>query len=319
LDLALRDGVTRWRDLGFAVGFAVVIAAGCGRSPILAERWGADGDGGAGSADDRDEGDDAGHDDEGGDEVGVDCDKVDFLFVIDNSGSMFDHHTNLVKSIDVFSEGIDAAVARNTDLHVGIVTSDVYAGTHGDCHVLGGLVTETSGAHSSQMACGPFAEGNYMTEQDDLEASFACAAMVGTQGDDVERPMDAMLAAIDEDGGAAKCNAGFLRPDALLVVVVLTDEWDGPSDPEGAGSATGAQSWRRGLVEAKGSEDAVVFVALVNEEPRQCRPHHVINDGTPLVGFAESLPYGFVGSICGDYAETFGQALDVVAAACSGE
>lgn len=294
-------------------GVLLAGSAGCGRSPLLTDAWGQDGGGGSDQGGARD-------DDAPGDEdVVVDCDKVDFLFVVDNSGSMYDHHSNLVDNIDVFSEGIDAAIARRTDLHVGVVTSDVYSGTHGECHVLGGLVTETSGAHSSQQMCGPFAEGNYMTEADDLDSSFACAAMVGTQGNDVEKPMDAMLAAIDSEGSAADCNAGFIRPDALLVVVVLTDEWDGPSDPEGDGSATGSQSWRRGLIEAKGSEDAVVFVALVNEEARQCSPYHEINDGTPLVGFAESLPYGFVGSICGDYGATFDQALEVVAAACSGE
>ena len=32
--------------------------------------------------------------------------------------------------------------------------------------------------------------------------------------------------------GAGGCNQGFLRDDALLVVVVITDEYDGEGDPE---------------------------------------------------------------------------------------
>jgi len=293
-----------------ALAVVMVTATACGRTGLVAGEF-ADG----GSIDDPFDDDDD-HDEP---PAPVDCDKVDFLFVIDNSASMFDHHTNLVDSVDVFTDGIERVIDQKIDLHVGVVTTDIYSGTDDECHVLGGLVTSTSGAHSSSMDCGPFAEGNYMTEADDLATDFECAAMVGTQGSDIEAPMDAMIAAIREDGTAAECNAGFIRPDALLVVVMVTDEWDGPGDPEDAGSTTGPEAWRKQLVLTKGSEDAVVFVALVNETPRQCWPHHERNDGTPIVEFAESLPFGFTGSVCGDYGETFSQATGVVAAACAGE
>jgi hypothetical protein len=300
--------VVRW----CALVVVTVIAAACGRTGIVAGHYG---DGG--KLDDPFDDDDDDSDDEPPEPV--DCDKVDFLFVIDNSASMFDHHRELVDSVDTFTEGIEQVIDRKTDLHVGVVTTDTYSGNDDECKVLGGLVTATSGAHSSEMRCGPFAEGNYMTEADDIATDFACAAMVGTQGSDIERPMDAMIAAIDDYGSAAECNAGFLRSDALLVVIMVTDEWDGPGDPEDSGSQTGADEWRKALVDAKGSTDAVVFVALVNETARQCSPHHERNDGTPLVEFAESLPFGFTGSVCEDYGATFDEALQVVAAACSGE
>jgi hypothetical protein len=290
----------------------MMTATACGRTGLIG---GSFADGGS-LADPFD--DDADDDDDEPAEP-VDCDKVDFLFVIDNSASMYDHHTNLVGSVDVFTDGIERVIAQKTDLHLGIVTTDLYSGTDDECHVLGGLVTSTSGAHSSGMDCGPFTEGNYMTEADDIATGFECAAMVGTQGSDIERPMDAMIAAIREDGEAAECNAGFLRPDALLVVVMVTDEWDGPGDPEDDGSQSDAETWKKHLVLAKGSDEAIVFVGLVNETARQCWPHHERNDGTPIAGFAETLPFGFTGSVCGDYGETFEQALDVVAAACAGE
>ncbi len=287
----------------------VATLLGCGRTGLLSERLREE----AGFVDPDDEAD------SGADAVPLDCNRVDFLFVIDNSGSMFDHHTNLVDNVSVFTDGLARLGAERTDFHVGVVTTDLYAGTQDECHEMGGLITRTSGAHSSERECGPFAEGNYLTNADDLEEDFACVAMVGTQGNDIERPMDAMIGAIREDGAAAECNAGFLRPDALLVVVVVTDEWDGAGDPEGDGSSSDSDAWRRSLVDAKGSEDAVVFVALVNEVPRQCWPGFGYNDGTPQVEFAESLPFGFVGSVCGDYGATFTQALDVVAAACTPE
>ncbi|MBC8067530.1 MAG: hypothetical protein IAG13_04280 [Deltaproteobacteria bacterium] len=246
----------------------------------------------------------------------VDCDKVDFLFVIDNSGSMGNYQEHLVGNFGVFTEGVERVVEGNTDLHVGVTTSEVYAGTKGECHQLGGLIDDTS---PSGRACGPFSGGHYMTNEDDIESGFECAAKVGTQGGEIERPMDALVAAIDGSGDAAQCNAGFLRPDALLVAVVVTDEWDGPGDPEGEGSWTTPDLWSLGLLSTKGSDQGYVLVGLLNEERGQCGSNRAEDDGHVLAEFIESQPFGFVGSICSDYSETFANAVDVVAAACAGE
>jgi hypothetical protein len=54
---------------------------------------------------------------------------------------------------------------------------------------------------------------------------FSCAAALGTGGPSDEMPLSSMRDAFEEriaDG----TNAGFLRPDALLAVVFLTDEND---------------------------------------------------------------------------------------------
>ena len=61
---------------------------------------------------------------------------------------------------------------------------------------------------------------------------------MGAGGDGYERPMNAMEAAVRGDhAGPGQCNEGFLREDALLVLVIITDEWDGPGDPELLGSS----------------------------------------------------------------------------------
>ncbi len=283
-----------------------LVLAGCGRTGLYGGLW----DGGdAGEAADEDDVPSG----------PVDCDKVDFLFVIDDSGSMYDHHVNLIENFEVITRGVDRVIEGNTDLHVGVTASDIYAGNHGECGVIGGLIDHPTGAHSSERQCGPFSGGRYMTNADDIASGFACAAQVGTMGSDVERPMDALLGAIDTSGDAAECNAGFLRPDALLVAVVVTDEWDGPGDPEGAGSWSGPDLWTAGLLTAKGSDQNYVLAMLVNEERGQCPPGHVEHDGHVLAEYAEQQPFGFVGSVCGDYNATFSQAIDVVAAACAGE
>ncbi|HWB80324.1 MAG TPA: hypothetical protein VG755_35400 [Nannocystaceae bacterium] len=292
---------------GPALLLSLVVATGCGRTAIYG---GFGGDEGIGEAGDPDDDEPPGP---------VDCDKVDFLFVIDNSGSMYDHQVNLIENFEVITAGVDRVIEGRTDLHVGVVSTDIYAGNPFECQTIGGLVNHPSGAHSSDRECGPWAAGRYMTNADDIDDGFACAAQLGTTGSTIERPMDAMLAAIEDDGPASECNAGFLRDDALLVTVVVTDEWDGPGDPEDDGSWTGPELWTRGLVDAKGSDASYAVVMLVNEERGQCRPGHVEHDGHVLAEWAESQPFGFVGSICGDYGESFSQAVDVVAAACAGE
>jgi hypothetical protein len=285
---------------------AIGLGLGCGRTELygLGDRAGGEGD-----QDDHDEVPSG----------PVDCDKVDFLFVIDDSGSMYEHQLNVVENYKVFTDGVEQVIEGHTDLHIGVTTTDIYAGTAGECHEIGGLVDSPSGAHSTGHRCGPFSGGHYMTNADDIDEGFKCAAQVGTEGSDIERPMDALLAAIDPGSAVSGCNAGFARTDALLVAVVVTDEWDGPGDPEGAGSWTSPELWTQGLLTAKGSDQNYVLVALVNEERGDCPPGHIEHDGHVLAEYALSQPFGFVGSICGDYRESFTHAVDVVAAACAGE
>ncbi|MEB0161126.1 hypothetical protein, partial [Pseudomonas sp. AH2 (2023)] len=76
------------------------------------------------------------------------------------------------------------------------------------------------------------------------------------------------------------CNEGFLRDDALLVVVVITDEWDGPGDPEDMGgqrdpptSLGTPQSWHDAVVAAKnGLGQNVAALAITNYKDGPCPP-----------------------------------------------
>jgi hypothetical protein len=273
---------------------AWVLLAGCGRGPFWTF------------------GDSAGDDE--GDAADVDCDRADFVFVIDDSPSMQAYQRELVDNFPAFVDGVQRVVEHGTDLHVGVVTTDAYAGNPAPCDVMGGFVVATTGAHSSRAQCGPYAEGkSYMTAADDLASSFACAAQVGTMGDQTERPADALRAAIDPDGDAAACNQGFLRSDALLIAVLVTDE---PDQSHG-----GPTQWSREVLAAKGgNQDGVVVVSLLDGGAPGCEDDPE-NDCWPweLQTFTESFDYGFLGQITGDYGEIFDQAVDVVASACAGD
>lgn len=252
------------------------------------------------------------------------CNAVDFLFVIDNSGSMFAAQNNLIANFPTFINGIQDTLTDVESYHVGVVTSDDYAGNPLGCRQLGALVTSTTGFDSSNSMCGPYTEGfSYITEEDDLSTSFECAAQVGTSGDGFELTMNAMEAAISEDLNAeGACNEGFIRDQALLVVVIITDEADGPGDSEGAppASSTGdSMSWYDSVVAAKNDtpENAAVLV-LTNYNGGACPPTSDWEDGTNLVEFAQLFnENGFTAGICEpDYGPSFANATAVIEQAC---
>jgi hypothetical protein len=253
------------------------------------------------------------------------CTKVDFLFIIDNSGSMADEQDNLTNSFPGFISGIQSSLEQVDEYQVGVVTTDVYGPNDASpgCSVLGGLVVQTGGSDSSNSVCGPYAAGrNYMTEIDDLNTAFACAADVGTSGDGAERPMDTMTAVLNKvHGGVGQCNEGFLRDDALLVLVVITDEYEGAGDPEGAGSHSGGDpmTWYNTVVAAKlGIPENAVALGLLNYAGGACPPTDSVYDGVNIAAFVNMFGMnGFLGGICEpDYGPVFADAVGIIEDAC---
>lgn len=274
-----------------------LLAVGCGRSPVIV----------------LDDGllDDIDLDEE--DPVMGGCRKVDYLFVIDNSASMLLYQRQLVESFSIFIDGVQQTQDSLESVHLGVVSTDTYSGNidnpDSSCLALGGLITKTEGHNSSEAQCGPYAEGHaYMTERDDLDVTFPCAAQVGTTGNNEEQPLAALTEAVIDLDQPGLCNDGFIRDDALLVVVIVSDEDDpGPVDFR----------YER-LVEAKGGHaDNVVVVGLINEPGTECPLSGYAREGFFLAEFIGMFTYGFIAPVCGDYTSTFQQAIAVVEEACS--
>jgi hypothetical protein len=273
------------------------------------------------------------------------CTKIDFLFVIDNSGSMQDEQDNLIASFPGFiSEIQDVVMAHDyhlmvTDTDVA-VSGDMLGQTMGDiCDPHPACCAQTCLSHDTcngvpcdQLAdcdfvlgagqvknkdgdlCGIDEGARYMADgQTDIAGTFACVAEVGTHGNGNEKPMQAIEMALSEDlGGDEACNAGFLRDDALLVVTYITDEEDN-------GSAGTPDSWRQALVEAKNGDDtAMVVLGLVadGDLPNGTCPGPV---GAPtLRSWTETFEYGSWHSVCEpNYAGYFADAVSVVDEACN--
>lgn len=256
---------------------------------------------------------------EGGDTT---CQKVDILFVIDNSGSMADEQEKLVANFPIFADEIQTTLAEVNDYHVGVVSTDNYAlglfspGINSDnpgCRVLGSLITSTNSGN-----CGPYVEGGrYMTEQDNLQTAFSCAGNLGDTGSGLEQVAGAMTAAIAPAlNGAGSCNDGFIRDDALLVIVLISDEND---DIESQGDPA---DWYNLVSSFKFNEpDNIVVLSLIwddsNGNPNGCSNATDEEVGADLIAFTEMFTYGSVGSVCVDSYQTFfHDAISVIDSAC---
>jgi hypothetical protein len=250
------------------------------------------------------------------------CRKIDFLFVIDNSDSMEDEQANLARSFTGFT-GVMRQVLEATDFHIMVVATggdaedaDEPALDVEECEEIQGAARRRSEEGDDCGIAGglPF----MVAQQPNLDATFSCLAQVGTDGAAVERPMDAVLAATSATLNApGRCNDGFLRDDAVLVVTFITDEEDQRSEG-------GPADWRQALLDIKfGNEDALVLLGLVGDNNVDggllggpCSGTDA--DGSPRLQEFVSSVDGVLGSVCApDYTPFFQTAVGSIDSACS--
>ncbi|MEK6773935.1 MAG: vWA domain-containing protein [Bdellovibrionota bacterium] len=134
--------------------------------------------------------------------------KVDILFVIDNSGSMGVHQENLADNIDLF---LAAFVDRvQVDYHIGVLTTDMDSNSAENTHCCGNLVGRTKFTDRSTP------DGRFVLYRN---------LLVGVKGSGTEKVFDPIKAALSEPR-LSNQNQGFLRPDAHLAVIIITDAED---------------------------------------------------------------------------------------------
>jgi hypothetical protein len=208
--------------------------------------------------------------------------KIDFLFVISNSGTMTPVQDRVHAALPEFIAAIEDNFV-DFDRHIMVVETD-HGWYMGDCSLcgpgcdpngelptcgavldacdsqIGAGVTFPAGKDSSAQRC-ELAAGRYITREDpDPVATFICTARVGSGGG-FAHPADAMVAALSPallglpPYPPIGCNQGFLRDDALLVVTIMADT---PDDQ----SSGPAEAWRKALMEAK-HQDGDAFQLLV--------------------------------------------------------
>jgi hypothetical protein len=146
--------------------------------------------------------------------------KIDLLFVVDNSNSIGDDQLAIASNarqafFDVIAQGHEGVLP---DLHIALVTTDMGAGGSSFCPDPDGDNGRFQGPFGP--TC-PAADGSFLVDEDDGEGGLVGPRGVGGCG--FEQPFAAVQRALD---GTHAEHAGFLRDDALLAVVFLTDEDD---------------------------------------------------------------------------------------------
>jgi hypothetical protein len=273
------------------------------------------------------------------------CTNVDFVFVVDNSSSMADEQQFLVQGVPGFVEAMKNALPDVESFRVGVVDTDGYPGLYSDdplgcdpavaadcasCdNQLGAFLDKPGSAADPTLSC-EFSTGlSYMDgNSDDFANEFGCAAIVGTVGNPIEQQAGALLSAVSpESNGPDGCNDGFMRDDALLVFLVISDEEDDHAslgDLQG-GSLGEPDEWAASIIAAKDGKDAnVVALGLLGGSPKfpDCADLSQGVDGAEqtsrLVSMVNEFPTRFVGSVCSEgYAEFFQDALAKVSEGCA--
>jgi len=155
---------------------------------------------------------------------------ADILFVIDNSGSMGIWQTALT---DNFTAFISVFSVTGVDYQIAVITTD-------DAMFRGPILTDTT---------------------PDLETEFTDQAIAGTYGSAMEKGLQHAEEATSP-GGDASPGSAFLRDDAKLIIIFVSDEKDWSSKTDIA--------YVTHFNTLKTSESMIVTHAVVGDAPGGC-------------------------------------------------
>lgn len=136
--------------------------------------------------------------------------KIDILFIVDDSGSMSDNQRDLGRNFKSF---IQLAQTFNVDFQIGVTTTDIGSSPN----PFGGKFTpgELRGSPKIMTNSTP-----------NLETIFQQNVNVGTNGSAKEAGLEAARLALSHPLITTGANKGFLRTDASLAVIAVSDEPD---------------------------------------------------------------------------------------------
>jgi hypothetical protein len=170
---------------------------------------------------------------------------VDMLFMIDNSSGMDLAQANLERNFPTLMTALKNSPAGLPNIHLAVITSDMGAGdgSIANCDSTGGRngifqYTARGACDTTGLATGAtyiVDTGNVRNYTGNLEDVFACIAALGETGCGFEHQLASMARALGADGKAPpQENQGFLRPEALLFIVLVTNEDDCSASPGSA-------------------------------------------------------------------------------------
>jgi hypothetical protein len=136
--------------------------------------------------------------------------KVDLIFIVDNSSSMEIHQQTLIRSIPTM---INSLLSLKMDFHIAVISTSMGGATPNGGRFLGSPMVLTNTTPDLI---------NLLTER----------IVLGQAGSNVERGLESLQAVL-QSNYLNGLGAGFWRPDALLSIISLSDEDDaGGFDPQ---------------------------------------------------------------------------------------
>lgn len=209
------------------------------------------------------------------------ADKVDILLVVDNSCSMAPYQSELASNFQSF---IQFFVDVDVDYHIGVTTT---------------TVTEPwAGGSCSQQDINRIPEPGHLvfdkvidSETNNAEQLFSQLVNVGTCGSGSEMGLEAAALALGPEA-----DPSFLRDDAELSVIFVSDEQDG--------SPLGVNNYLNEYRASKtdGGRESMDVSALVVTERDSCNNQQLqagASEGTRYVDVANQSG-GVIGNICAD-------------------
>jgi hypothetical protein len=160
---------------------------------------------------------------------------LDILFVIDDSRSMGNEQDSLATNFERLIAEIQSIEHGLPDLHIGVVSTDLGIGPYtlpGDGCTATGKMGLLQNSPPEGETC-PVPADRFIRDIADKEGqrlrnyestlaeTFSCIARLGDKGCGYEQPLEAMRRAL-----GAEHDSGFLREDARLAVIFVTDEDD---------------------------------------------------------------------------------------------
>lgn len=136
--------------------------------------------------------------------------KIDILWVIDNSGSMAPAQANLANNFNSFIQNFSQ---KNYDFHIGVTVTDAFRAVTQNNPILAKL-RDGVGANRSNVFVIDSSTPN-------INSVFITNVSQGISGSGDERAFQSFKTALDSPQ-----NAGFRRPEAYLAVIIVSDEDD---------------------------------------------------------------------------------------------